>query len=96
MEPNFTTVLDGKIEIRTYPQGIAVLAFGVGQAFEINETGYNILQRIKQPINVNKLVSELVAEFGTPLNTVMKDTHKFLKDCSEFGIIQLYSDSTEP
>ena len=89
IDPQLTASLRGKVSLRTVPQGNAVLAFDIGQAFEVDDIGARIIEALGKPVSIRSLVERLASEYDVGVNKAGEDVFAFLQECQQLGIVDI-------
>lgn len=77
------------VQLRRYPQGHLVCAFGTSQAFEVDGVGALILYNVDSPVQVAELLRMATEAFDEPAEELQEDLVGFIADCLEMGILRL-------
>lgn len=85
---NSVFVRCNNLSLRKYIQGTAVLAFDIGQAFQVDEIGAKILCVLEAPKRISELIDLLSNEYNASPELIAGDIQDFLDNCSELGVIE--------
>lgn len=85
---NSVVVRRDDVSMREYTQGTAVLAFDIGQAFQVNELGAEILSILETPKCIRELIDFLSNKYDVSSKQIVEEVQAFLNDCSELGVIK--------
>ena len=92
---NNIVVRRNNVSVRRYAQGTAILAFDIGQAFEVDEIGAEILHALETLKHQSELVDLLSKKYKASPRLIAKDVEAFLNDCNEFGVIEELPDDVK-
>ena len=87
-EPAFAR-LRGELEFRELPQGIVALAFDIGEAFEVDKLGREVLDAVRERVGISELVKQLADAYDARPDDVRRDLLAFLTDCADLGLVEL-------
>jgi len=87
-------VLEEDVQLRTYPQGHLVCAFGTSQAFEVSPTGALLLLNLDSPLSVGELVEHVAAGYGESSMAIEQEILEFLSNCLDLKILRVVSDQS--
>jgi len=80
-------VLCGNISFKFIPQGNAVLAFDIGQAFGVDDAGVEILSYLSEARYLGEIVDRFTGDYEATRERIAQDVSDFLQDCADFGIV---------
>ncbi len=88
-------VLQEDVQLRQYPQGHLVCAFGTNQAFEVNGVGALLLWNLRSPMAVKALIDQVAHFFTQPAGVLRDDVMAFVAECLELNILRLCNTTGE-
>ena len=84
-----TAELVGEVRFKALPQGTVLLAFHVSQAFQVNRTASEILNRVREPTPVMAVIEQLAAKYGIDKSEIAGHVLAFLEECAKLGLVRL-------
>jgi len=92
VDPTATVSLHKDVQLRHYPQGHLVCAFGTNQAFEVDAIGALVLSNMEEPIRVAELIAKASEIFKKTSDDIGEDICVFIAECIELNILCLNHD----
>jgi len=88
-EVDSVIVVQDDVQLRHYPQGHMVCAFGTNQAFEVDGVAALILSNLLSPISVESLLERVCEELVEPIDIARGELFDFIAECLDLNVVRL-------
>jgi hypothetical protein len=70
---------------------IVLMSLQTGECYGLGDTGSEVWRKMRQPVLVSTLLSELREDYAAPVGVIEQDVKELLEDMLKRGLIELRS-----